>query len=365
MNKYIKKQLISRDKKLYYDFMPEMAELTERPTNPVTTVILYLCLALIVITVCWACLMKLDVVVTATGYMDMEDPIETVRFVSGGKITEVYARDGMTVGAGEVICRLDSEIESGEVEKCDHDLEVLRIQLDLYKKLYDKYKSDDYTSLDDDPDTYGDNSTVAEAVILENDIFIDSLRDLDTDEKETLKKNRLYLVTNNINRLNREIEEQEVKADSLKRELNSRVVTAETSGIVSLSDALYPGKIVASGENVCVISKEQNKYIFKAYVADEDIVDIGVGDTVRLRLPGYDDTKYEYLDGTITEIGSLPVKAEGLGTVYPVDISVNGIPDDMKQGMEGKMDIIIGTRTVMDYFLEPFRKGLDNSMKEK
>ncbi|SCY14555.1 hypothetical protein SAMN02910370_01482 [Lachnospiraceae bacterium XPB1003] len=105
--------------------------------------------------------------------------------------------------------------------------------------------------------------------------------------------------------------------------------------------------------------------VFREKVISRLIVDVGVGNTVRLRVPGYDDTKYEYLDGTITEIGNLSVKVEGLGTVYPVDISVNGIPDDMKQGMEGKMDIIIGTRTVMDYFLEPFRKGLDNSMKEK
>lgn len=50
---------------------------------------------------------------------------------------------------------------------------------------------------------------------------------------------------------------------------------------------------------------------------------------------------------------------------YLVDIKLNKIPDNIKTGMEGEIDIIVGTRTVMDYFLEPFRKGWNDSLKEK
>lgn len=365
MNKHIKKQLISRDKNLYYDFLPEMAELIEKPENRVTTIILYLCFILIIITIGWACLMKLDVVVTAGGYMDTDNPVENVRFLSGGKVAEVYVVDGTTVEAGDIICKLDSENETGAIERNTHELEALNTQLDLYEKIYEKYKDDDFTALDESPETYGEYRIVAEAVILENDIFIDSLKDAGGEEKELLKKNRLYMVTNNINRLNLEIEEREAEADSLERDLESRLVKAGTSGVVTITDKLYIGKTVAAGENVCSISKTSNDYIFKAFVTDEDIVSITGENNVRLRIPGYDDTKYEYTEGVITHISDLPMKVEGLGTVYAVDISMGDIPTDLKPGMEGKIDMIIGERTVMDYFLEPFRKGLDNSLSEK
>lgn len=41
------------------------------------------------------------------------------------------------------------------------------------------------------------------------------------------------------------------------------------------------------------------------------------------------------------------------------------LPDGIKIGMEGNCDIIIGKRTVLDYFLEPFIEGFEGSLKEE
>ena len=41
------------------------------------------------------------------------------------------------------------------------------------------------------------------------------------------------------------------------------------------------------------------------------------------------------------------------------------VPKDFKTGMEGSVDIIVGTRTVMDYFLELFEKGVSDSLIDK
>ena len=57
---------------------------------------------------------------------------------------------------------------------------------------------------------------------------------------------------------------------------------------------------------------------------------------------------------------------EGLGSVYRVDISLPELPkDNLKIGQEGNCDVIIGQRTVLSYFIEPFIKGLNESMHEK
>ena len=53
------------------------------------------------------------------------------------------------------------------------------------------------------------------------------------------------------------------------------------------------------------------------------------------------------------------------GVVYSVKITLEIIPKDIKPGMDGSVDIIVGTKTVMEYFLEPFKKGINNIMCEK
>ena len=108
----------------------------------------------------------------------------------------------------------------------------------------------------------------------------------------------------------------------------------------------------------------QNEYVFNAYVADEDVTGMKIGDIVQLKLPAYDDTEFEYINGTVTSISDIPFNISERGVVYMVKITPEAIPKDIKPGMDGSVDIIVGTRTIMEYFLEPFKNGLNNSMRE-
>ena len=356
--------MISRDKKLHYEFLPEMTELIEKPSNVLTTIIMYLCFSLIIAAVVWACFTRLDIVVTANGSVDTVSPLATVRYTTAGDVEEVYVADGDILQKGDAICRLNAENEELSLEETEYNLELLEIQQELYEKLYEKYKDDDYTSLACDTSSYGAGSLIAEAVVLENEIFIDNLKETDEEERAALKLDRLYSVMNNINRINVEIEKAKSKKESIENEIAGMTVTANTSGAISLVEKLYPGKTVSNGDTLGYITPQDNKYIFRAYVADEDITRIKTGDKVRLRFSAYDDTAYEYIEGVIGKAGDVPIKQEGTGTVYAVDISMTGVPEDIRSGMEGRVDIVIGSRSVMDYFVEPFRKGLDDSLKE-
>ena len=45
-------------------------------------------------------------------------------------------------------------------------------------------------------------------------------------------------------------------------------------------------------------------------------------------------------------------------------IRLEKVPENgYRAAMEGICDIIVGTRSVLDYFLEPFQKGLQESLK--
>ncbi len=365
MNKHLKKQLIERDKRLYYDFLPEMEGIIEKPANKLTTVILYTCFALIATTIIWAYYFKTDIVITATGNIDSEGPIVSAVYMASGRISEICVNEGDYVDAGSVICRLDQSQYDIALEEYEYNLRIMTVQKELYEMLYEKYRDGEISALEIDPATYGDDEKIAEAIILENDLFIESLKDLEDDEIVKSVRERLYSITTNINKIDTQIEKTNNDIESLLDNLKNMVVTAPVSGTVTYIEKPYIGKIVSGGNIVCYINEPQHDYVFNAYVSDEDITGLKLGDTVQLKLPAYDDTEFEYINGTVTSISDIPLNISERGVVYAVKITPEIVPKDIKPGMVGGVDIIVGTRTVMEYFLEPFEKGINNSMCEK
>ena len=365
MNRHIRDQLIKRDKRLYYDFLPEMEAIIEKPSNPLTTVILYTCFVLIITTIIWACTFRTDIIISANGDIDSQKPIISAVYTNSGSICEIYVNDGDYVEIGDVICRLDSSQYDIALEEYEYNLRLMNVQKELYEILYEKFKAGEISPLEIDAASYGDEQKIAEAIILENSLFINNLSGLTDDEVVDAVNERLYSITSNINKLDTQIEKTENEIKGLIDNLKNFTVTALTSGTVAYADKLYIGKLVNAGNIVCYINQPNNEYVFNAYVSDRDITHINIGDNVRLKLPAYDDTEYEYLNGVVSEISDIPLNVQGKGIVYSVEIYIENSPEDIKNGMEGNVDIVIGTRTVMDYFIEPFRNGLENSLEER
>ena len=106
--------------------------------------------------------------------------------------------------------------------------------------------------------------------------------------------------------------------------------------------------------------------MFHAYIPTSDIEYVHVGDAVKIKLAALDNSEYEIVQGEVKTIGALAVAVDGLGNVYPVEIVLQDVPADMLHiGLEGRCDIIAGQRTVLDYFLEPFVEGMQDSLKER
>lgn len=365
MNKNIKKRIMSRKDRLYYDFLPAMNEIIERPANKLASIVLYLCFTLIILAVVWAGWAKTDIVVAASGYIDTANPIVTVNPLTDGIIDEIFVQDGDRVNEGDVICTLVSEIDETSLKEYENNIDILNIQKEVYEMLYEKYKEDDYTSLEIEPEEYGINSKIVEAIVLENEVFIDGLKDLKKSEKESAKKNQLLALIENINKIDVKLESTKTELEKEKIGLDYKKITAAASGIITFREKLYRGKILKSTEAIGYIGEDTNSYKFIAYIQDDDIANITSDSEVRLKLSAYDDTEYEEVEGVISKVENIPTNIDGIGACYAVDINLCEIPKDIKPGMEGRVDLVVGSRTVLEYFLEPFKKGLRESLKER
>ncbi len=58
---------------------------------------------------------------------------------------------------------------------------------------------------------------------------------------------------------------------------------------------------------------------------------------------------------------------ETMGNVYLVRLEVVEVPEKVSliTGMQGTLELRVGRRTVLDYLLDPIKKGMGSSLKEK
>ena len=70
--------------------------------------------------------------------------------------------------------------------------------------------------------------------------------------------------------------------------------------------------------------------------------------------------------GKVIDISDISIQNETYGNVYVVKVLLEDKSGaKLMIGMGGIAEIVIGERSVLEYFLEPVKQGLDDSFKEK
>ena len=108
LTEYVLKHSKNKDKELKYDFMPSLLEIIERPAHKAGTVIILGVFTLMIAAVIWACLSKIDVVVTAGGSVQPSGNVNVVQAYSGGTVKSINAAEGEYVKKGDVLIELDT-----------------------------------------------------------------------------------------------------------------------------------------------------------------------------------------------------------------------------------------------------------------
>ena len=94
MTEYILKHSRKKDKELKYDFMPSLLEIIERPAHKAGTVIILGVFTLLIAAIIWACLSKIDVVVTSSGSVQPIGNINVVQSYAGGFVKAIDIKEG-------------------------------------------------------------------------------------------------------------------------------------------------------------------------------------------------------------------------------------------------------------------------------
>ena len=146
-----------------------------------------------------------------------------------------------------------------------------------------------------------------------------------------------------------------------------QTIVASTDGYVGTIGVVRVGENVSAGQEMITIVPKDAVLEIVTYVPDNNIADITVGMEAELKLESYSYNDYGTVKAKVKYISPVAVVDETMGNVYLVRLEVVEVPEKVSliTGMQGTLELRVGKRTVLDYLLDPIKKGMGNSLKEK
>ena len=338
------KKIIQSETDDSHEFKPLLAEIEDAPMNPIGPTIFWLVVSFIVIAFCWLYFAKVDVVVTARGLVIPDGEEKFVQALDKGVVREINVKEGDYVKQGQIVAVVTpADYEPGlELKNLEYEEKGLREQLS------------------------GERTRLAIAMDTKNRLL--SVQDLIPASRIEDTQKEITELTHDIGRLNAQLEEVQNKRKQIegqKQELASPI-----DGYIGQLFIHSIGGVVAPTDKIVSVVPENTELIVKADVLNQDSGFVSAGMPVIVKLDTYNFQKYGVLNGEVTIVSPNSVEKEHIGRVYEIYVKpenktlmVEGKEEHLKIGMTTTNEIKIGKRRVIEFFIYPLIKYLDESIK--
>ena len=176
-----------------------------------------------------------------------------------------------------------------------------------------------------------------------------------------------------------ELSEQETKAASLFRELvkaeqrsGLQTLTAPIDGVVQQLAVHTVGGVVTPAQQLLLLVPSEHQLEVEAMVENKDIGFVKEGQDVEMKIETFPFTRYGLIDGRIVDVSTDAVQLEKGGLIYPARVSlarsviqVDGKPVNLSPGMAVTAEIKTGTRRLIEFFLSPLLKSVQETARER
>ncbi|HSB73541.1 MAG TPA: HlyD family type I secretion periplasmic adaptor subunit [Candidatus Methylomirabilis sp.] len=109
-------------------FLPATLELQETPVSPAPRIAMLLLIGLVLLTIGWATVGRMDVVATARGRIVPSDRTKTVQPIETATVTAIRVKEGQAVRARQVLVELDATPATADVTRLREDWTTARLQ---------------------------------------------------------------------------------------------------------------------------------------------------------------------------------------------------------------------------------------------
>ena len=411
LSEYVLKHSRKHDKELKYDFMPSMLEIIERPAHKAGTVIILGIFSLLIAAVIWACLSKTDIVVTSSGTIQPVGNISSLNSYTSGTIKSINVEEGAYVTTGQVLIELDTQSLDIDVDTLNNQKKVLEAQKSFYMMIRneedisavdisgysgniqpylltiidnDKAYHNNLSTLESEKenaalnrdianiklDEYSRNEAVSQAEYDAQKLVVKQAENAFIQaETNVLKAQTTYSeqVNSNISEINGKLSQIDADLDKYDLSIENQKIVAPVNGYINSIAVNNIGETVTAAQQMVTIVPANTPVEMVCYVKNMDIADIKVGMNAEIKLEAYPYNKYGTVKGTVKYISPSSFNTEKMGSVYLVKLDVDDSNEniDIMSGLTGAVEVKVGKRSIMRYFLDPIVKGFGESLKEK
>ncbi|MBK1812694.1 HlyD family efflux transporter periplasmic adaptor subunit [Clostridium sp. YIM B02505] len=200
---------------------------------------------------------------------------------------------------------------------------------------------------------------------------IEGLKDSLKDAKEsvdTANKQRKDQTLSEVISKEKQIKELEYQLKVLENQKTNSQILAPVDGYISTLNYNTVGSSIMPDKPIATVVPENTKMIIEAFVQNKDIGKVRVGQQVILKMEPYPYQSFGVVNGEISQISSNSYEDKSLGNVYKINITLKeqSIKSEGKEfklfpGMNAQVDINVGKRRIIEYFLDPFKKAIDET----
>lgn len=214
--------------------------------------------------------------------------------------------------------------------------------------------------------TYQQNLINARGTQTEIESVIDNTKETGTNGSiENVMQTEIQAVTSEISACQANQEELQTTLAGLEKNMKDMAVNAPISGTVNLVEELVEGNYLAAGTAVLtIIPQQENDYMVKAYIDNQDIAKISEDMAVKYKIAAYPSSEYGTLTGEVSFVSSdLKASGDNGSAYYMVETSIDdtnllnedGEKVQLKVGMLCETKIIVEQKSVLRCLLEKIK----------
>lgn len=148
------------------------------------------------------------------------------------------------------------------------------------------------------------------------------------------------------------------------------VLNSPVSGTVKMILNSTSGGIVQGGETILDVVPNDSSLIVEVRINPQDIGYLRPGLDSLVKLSAYDFVVYGGINGNLTQISADTITGEEGESYYLGRVELSGNVTqfdstvDLIPGMQADVDIVVGKKTILEYWLKPILRAKYNSMRE-
>jgi len=119
--------LINKDDS--HEFKPTLSEIEDNPASPLGLFTFWTIVTLIIITICWLIIGKVDVVVTARGIVIPDGEVKVIQPLDTGSIRQILVKEGDFVNAGQTLMEIDPSTTEPALESSTENHRNIQLEI--------------------------------------------------------------------------------------------------------------------------------------------------------------------------------------------------------------------------------------------